>query len=629
MCGIIGILGWGAPPDPHLARTMTRALAHRGPDAEGVVCESHAFGHRRLAVIDLSPDANQPMTDHTGRLLIVYNGELYNFRGIRQTLESEGVRFRTSSDTEVILEAYRRWDVACLERFNGMFAFGLWDADKERLLLARDRAGEKPLFYQPLPDGLVFASELNALRLHPGVSNRLDSRALGQYLAFNYVLAPDCLIEGVRKLEAAHYLVVERDGPLRPVRYWDLATHFQTKRRFRSEGEAAEALTAAIDTAVERRLVSDVPLGAFLSGGLDSSSVVASMAALRDPAMNRTFSMGFGEETYDEREWARIAAAHLGVRDHREQVVSPDMAAILPTIVRASDEPMADTSIVPVYYLAAFAREQVTVCLVGDGGDETLGGYETYIADGLWHTSQAIPRAVMRPVASVVDRVLPVSFAKVGFDYKMRQFLRGHARPFARAHGSWRMIVDEAERPALVRPEHHRDVLASDPLDIFDRHAAAVAGCHYLDQAMYMDIKTWLVDDVLVKVDRMTMAHGLEARAPFLDHEFIEFAASLAPDLKVRGRTTKYLLKRSQARRLPENLIHRRKQGFNAPVSHWFAGPLQALGRAATSARVLGEWFDPATIERWWTEHTARQRDHGFRLFGLTCLGLWLEQQRT
>lgn len=604
---------------------MTCAIAHRGPDAEGVVDTPHAFGHRRLAVIDLSPDANQPMWDTRRELLIVYNGELYNFRELRQTLQGDGIRFRTSSDTEVILEAYRRWGVECLTRFNGMFAFGLWDERRQSLLLARDRTGEKPLFYQPLADGVVFASELNALRLHPKVSRALDPAALGQFLTFNYVLAPSCLQAGVRKLEPAHYLLVERGRTPAPVCYWDLAPHFRQKRRFASEAEASEALLAVLDQAVSRRLVSDVPLGAFLSGGVDSSAIVASMAA-NGGGHHETFSIGFSEDTYDERAFARTAAAAIGVTRHHEQVVSADMAEALPVIVRAADEPMADTSIIPVYYLARFARQHVTVCLSGDGGDETLGGYETYRADRLWHAARWVPGPLTRTAQHIVDRWLPVSFDKVGLDYKMRQFLRGQALPFARAHASWRLIFDAAEREQLVRPEHHRAVLGPDPFAVFERRHAEVRDCHYLDQAMYTDIKTWLADDILVKVDRMTMAHGLEARAPMLDHEFVEFAASLAPDLKVRGATTKYLLKRSQEGRVPASLVHRRKQGFNAPVSHWFAGPLQELGRAATAPRVLGEWLEPAAVERLWDEHSARRADHGFKLFGLVCLGLWMQQ---
>jgi asparagine synthase (glutamine-hydrolysing) len=627
MCGIAGILDWTSPPDANAAAAMTDALAHRGPDAGQVLARPPiVLGHRRLAVIDLSETANQPMPDESGRCWLVYNGELYNFREIRRELDTLGARFRTASDSEVILEAYKRWDVACLERFNGMFAFALWDEGRQRLLLARDRAGEKPLFYQRLADGVVFASELNALRRHPSVSRRIDPSALGQFLALNYVLGPASLVDGVRKLEPAHYLVVERGRASTPVRYWNLADHFKTKRRFQSDDEAAEALRAEVDEAVRLRLVSDVPLGAFLSGGLDSSSIVASMCHLRPPAQNETFSMGFGEETFDELPWARAAADAVGITRYKEKIVSPDMAHALPAIAHAADEPMADTSIIPTYYLAKFARERVTVCLSGDGGDENLGGYETYLADRLLHATRFVPRAVSRAAALLADRLLPVRFEKAGFDDKLRRFLHGHALPFERAHYSWRAIFTPEERLALVRPEHREAVLGPDPFEAYGRHFADVRGCHYLDQAIYADIKTWMVDDILVKVDRMTMAHALESRAPLLDHRLMEFAASLPADMKIRGGTTKFLLKRSQRGRLPGALVSRRKQGFNAPVSQWFNGVLADLGREATAPRVLGDWFDAAAVQRLWDEHRARRRDHGLKLFGLTCLGLWMER---
>lgn len=627
MCGIAGILDWTTPPDQSILAEMTSALAHRGPDATGLV--SHppiAMGHRRLAVIDLSVNANQPMTDESGKFWIVFNGEIYNFRDVRQELVSQGARFHTASDTEVILEAYKRWDVECLQRLNGMFALALWDGVRQRLMLARDRAGEKPLYYCHWPGGLAFASELNSLRRHPAVSKDVAPAALGQYLAVNYVVGSDCLLKGVRRLEAAHYVLIDRDGVRPPVQYWDLAESFRTKRVFRSEAEAAEALTAQLDRAVGLRLVSDVPLGGFLSGGIDSSSIVASMCRAGNADQAQTFSVGFGEATYSELEWARFAARSLGLARHHEQVVSADVVATLPQIVRAADEPMADTSIIPMYFLAKLARAHVTVCLSGDGGDETLGGYETYLADKLHRYTQHVPKALYGFAAVLAERLIPTTFDKVSLDYKLRQFLSGHGLPPARAHYSWRTIFTDDERRALVRREHHDDVLGPDPFASFGRHFEVVKDCHYLDQAMYVDIKTWLADDILVKVDRMTMAHSLESRAPMLDHQFMEFAASLAPDLKIRGRTTKFLLKRSQADRLPNQIIGRTKRGLNAPVSHWFAGAAADLGREATSDRVLGEWIEPGMVRRLWDEHQSRRHDHGFKLFGLTCLGLWLRQ---
>ena len=420
MCGLAGELSWAAPPDVETVRRMTLALAHRGPDGEGVFCRGPiAVGHRRLAIIDLSDAGQEPMLDVHGRCVIAFNGEIYNFRELRRELESDGSRFASRTDTEVILEAYKRWDLGCLARFNGMFAFALWDIARERLLLARDRAGEKPLFYQPLEDGVLFASELQALARSPAVSRRINPAALGQYLSLNYVVDPECMLEGVRKLEAAHCLVVERGRPLRPLRYWSLADAFRDKAQYRSTNEAAEALDALLADAVRLRLVSDVPLGAFLSGGIDSSAVVDAMARLGPPAQTRTFSIGFPEATYDETIEARAAANAIGVT-HRDRTLHPDMAAALPAIVKAGDEPMADTSSVPMYYLAGFARESVTVCLSGDGGDENFAGYETYRADALRRATSWVPRWATWPLAAAADRFAPVSFDKVGFNFRLQ-----------------------------------------------------------------------------------------------------------------------------------------------------------------------------------------------------------------
>ena len=626
MCGIAGILRWHSPPDRETAARMAGSMRHRGPDAEQVVVlSSIVLAHRRLAVIDLSECANQPLADVTRRFWIVYNGELYNFQQLRRDLQRDGVAFATQSDTEVIVEAYKRWGVDCLARLIGMFAFAIWDVRRETLFLARDRAGEKPLYYLPLSDGVAFASEVTALRLHPDAPKSLNPRVLGAYLSTNYVVGADALTRGIKRLPPAHFINVRRDGTAAPSRYWDLAACFHRKRTVTNTGDAADELRQHLDAAVQGQLISDVPLGAFLSGGIDSSSVVASMCALRPPAQNATFSIGFSEDTFDERPFARHVAGVLGTK-HHERVAEPDMAAALPQIVRAADEPMADTSIIPMYYLARFAREKVTVCLSGDGSDEIFGGYETYLADRMFRAVRHAPRAVWR-VARQLWQLAPVRFNKVDVTYKALQFLAASGLSPERAHVSWRGIFDAEERRQLVHRELHHEIFAADPFAEFDAHFAEVRDCHYLDQAMYVDFKTWLADDILVKVDRMTMAHSLESRAPFLDHRLVEFAASLPATLKVRGATTKHLLKRSQAARLPRTIIGRGKRGFNAPVSRWFSGPLAELGREATSPRVLGDWFDAAAIRRLWDDHRARKHDNGFKLFGLVCLGLWMEQQ--
>jgi asparagine synthase (glutamine-hydrolysing) len=607
---------------------MASRLAHRGPDGEGFWRDGPvAFGHRRLAVIDLSDLGRQPMSDVDGRCSIVFNGEIYNFRQLREELERSGARFVSRTDTEVILEAYKRWGVDCLTRLNGMFAFALWDAAEQRLLLARDRAGEKPLFYQPLADGLIFASELQALRAHPLAASGIDGAALSQFLSFNYVVDPRCLVDGVRKLEPAHYIVAGRQGLQPPRCYWSLMPSFGNKARFNSVEEAAESLDSLITDAVRIRLVSDVPLGAFLSGGIDSSAVVGTMARLGTRDQTRTFSIGFAEATYDEVPHARAAARVIGV-DHRDQTVNADMASALPEIVRAGDEPMADSSSVPVYYLARFARQSVTVCLSGDGGDENFAGYETYRADAINRATSAVPRWIVRGLSRLADASIPVTFDKVSLDFKVRQFLRAHGRSADRAHASWREIFSEADKQLVLRPETWKAIRAVSPFEPFERHAAEARALDPLDRSLYVDVRTWLASDILVKVDRMTMAHALESRAPFLDHRLMEFAAALPPDLKLRGLRSKYLLKVNQRKHLPDSIVGRRKAGFNAPVSAWLAGPLHDLGRAATAATTLGEWFDPKAIDRLWDEHRRKIHDHGLKLFGLTWLGLWLTHCR-
>ncbi|MEW6267164.1 MAG: asparagine synthase (glutamine-hydrolyzing) [Thermodesulfobacteriota bacterium] len=628
MCGIAGWLSWEEPPRSEVVADMSEAMSHRGPDARGLVgLGPLVLGHCRLSVIDVSPANNQPLFDHGGRLVIVFNGEIYNFPEIRADLESRGARFRTSGDTEVVLEAYRQWGVDCLARFNGMFAFALWDKARRRLFLARDRAGEKPLFYYPLPGhGLAFASEPRALRRHPQVSREIDPVGLGHYLQLNYTLGERCLTEKMLRLPPAHYLIAEEGRPPTRHRYWDLAGCFHQKKRFASEAEAAEALNALIDDSVRMRLISDVPLGAFLSGGLDSSTIVAAMTRHRPPDQVKTFSIGFDDPGYSEIDQARTMARTLGV-DHHDRILRPDSAVVLPSLVAAADEPLADSSALPTWFLAGFTRSRVTVALSGDGGDECFAGYETYLADRLQAGLAWLPAWFTRGFGRLVDRFWPVSFAKVSFDYKLRQFLAGLNLPPAQAHFSWRTIFSEEERRALMRPEWLavQNQAGADAYEIFKQHLDEVTGCHPLDQAQFVDIKTWLPYDILVKVDRATMAHSLEARVPFLDHRILEFAAALPVNYKLRGWRKKYILKLSQRRRLPAWVLKRRKQGFNAPVSDWFSQALLGFGREALAERRLDQWFDRRAIEELWRDHLTRRRDNGLKIFGLVCFSLWLQ----
>lgn len=622
MCGIAGCVRWDGADAQGEVAAMTTALAHRGPDAGRVEAFGPAvFGHRRLSIIDVDEVANQPMIDAESGMAIIFNGEIYNFREIRRKLEANGVSFRTRGDTEVLLKAFVRWGAGCLEQLVGMFAFAVWDPSRRRLTLCRDRLGKKPLHYVVRREGIVFASELPALRCHPWAGDAIDPAALGQYLSLGYTLGARSFLAKVKRLPAAHILEVTADDPIpQSRRYWDLAPHYRDKSRFSSIGQASEAVGALLDDAVRLRLVSDVPLGAFLSGGLDSALIVEAMARLGDGAV-KGFTMGFDVRGFSEVPEAEATARQLGV-DHHIRVVGGNDATDLEAIVAAAGEPFADTSMVPVHRLAAFAREGVTVALSGDGGDELFAGYVTYSADKLHRATRWLPTWASRAAGAALG-LLPPSQAKVGWDYKARQFLAGHALPFERAHYSWRTLFSETAKRTLVHPDRRDAVCRSDPFDDFAAHFAEVEGCHDLDRAMYVDIKTWLVDDILVKVDRMTMATSLESRAPLLDHRLVELAASLPVEWKMKGFDKKHILKCMARDRLGPEILRRRKQGFNAPVATWLRTSLCELGRDATLSPAMSEWLDRRVVERLWAEHLAGRADHGFRLFALTCLGLW------
>ncbi|MBF0284551.1 MAG: asparagine synthase (glutamine-hydrolyzing) [Magnetococcales bacterium] len=627
MCGIAGRLSWNPPPDPAVTARMIARLRHRGPDGEGMWSDGPiSLAHRRLAVLDLTPAGAQPMADASGALHITFNGEIYNFRALRRELEGKGFVFRSGTDTEVILAAWRAWGPEALQRFNGMFAFALWDG--ESLVLARDRMGEKPLFYYPLSDGgVIFASELKALLADPEVPREIDPAAMSHYLSLNYCLTGTPILRGVRKLAPGCWLRAGQGREAREEEYWNLAAAFQHKRTLPRGGEAAEAeaFNALFEDAVRLRLESDVPLGAFLSGGVDSSSIVAAMGRVGSRGKIHTYSAGFEEKSYSELSHARIMADWLGV-DHRERVIVPPTLAEWERAAWFLDEPMADTSIFPMLPLSGLAREGVTVVLSGDGGDELFGGYSTYMADRIHRWTRWIPSLFTRGMERLSWHFLPVSWDRVSLDYQLRQFLAGHAYPFGKAHYSWRRVRDDGEKAALLRPERREAVLAADPYAPFEAFRQQAAGCDELDQAMYMDLKTWLVDDILVKVDRCTMAHGLEARAPFLDHRVVEYAASLPVSLKIRGMTQKYWLKRSQARHLPPHVLARRKEGFNAPASHWlmkYRAELEPM--LADPASPLASWVQTEEMARLWREHAERRRDNGLRLLGLVMFHYWGE----
>lgn len=630
MCGIAGLIaGPGASPDRAVLTKMTRALAHRGPDAEGIVVEGAVgLGHRRLSVLDLSTAANQPMRDAAGRFILVFNGEIYNFREIRKDLEALGHAFATNGDTEVVLAALKQWGPKALERMIGMFAIALWDSERQSLFLARDRLGKKPLFFGRLPGGgFAFASEPRAVAAHPEVSGQVDEVALAHYLRLNYVPCNRTLFRGVESLPPASYAWFDVAQGLRVDRYWDLAAKFREKRAFVSEEAAAEELRALIDDAVRLRLVSDVPLGAFLSGGVDSSTIVAAMTQTVSSERIFTFSSGFLEDSFDESPLAERLAGEFGLV-HRTQSLDTKSLDLVPAVIAAAAEPIADTSMLPMYFLSRFTRDSVTVALSGDGGDECFAGYETYVADKVHGLARHSPGWIRRQLPVFLDRVLPVDHRKVGWPEKLRRFSAALPLDSARAHAAWRDIFGESELSRVMRKDwqaedaDEADVFA----DYFAGHFADVAGCHPVDQASYVDIKTWLVDDILVKADRMSMAHSLEVRCPLLDHRVVEFAAQLPPEFKLRGFAKKYLLKQSQRSRLPAWVLDRPKRGFNAPVSQWLLGPLRELCEDTLFSAPMRQWFDQTAMQQLWSDHERKRRDNGLKLFGLLTVGLFMQR---
>ena len=626
MCGIAGSLRLGGEEEVQAVNAMTNALMHRGPDSGAVVRRGRAvLGHRRLAVIDTSKSANQPMDDKISGLCIILNGEIYNFQEIRTELEGFGETFYTKSDTEVLLKSYARWGEACLERLNGMFAFAIWNSLDQKLFLARDRLGKKPLYYQNTNEGLIFASELPALLRHPAAGRTIDPRAVGHYLGLNYTLEERCIIREVKKLPAGHFLVWSPEKPLYRERYWYLTDHFRNKRRFGNQMQATEALNELIDDAVRLRMISNVPLGAFLSGGLDSATMVASMIRQKPPEEIKTYTIGFKEKGYSEAGEARATANFLGTT-HNEKVVDAQLGNMFQQMVRITGEPFADSSMIPFQHLSRFAREEVTVAISGDGCDELFAGYVTYIADRIHHFSHFIPRSVSRAVLNISQAIIPITFDKVSFDYKLFRFLEGLSLSPSDAHCHWRTIFTEEEKGQLLRPEANEcQGPEANPATSFRKFFNQVPDLHYLDQAMYVDIRTWLVDDILVKMDRAAMSNSLETRSPFLDYRLVEFAASLPVSYKLKGFTSKHLVKASQVDRLPSTVLKRKKSGFNAPISHWLGQKFGEQARAAIFSQKMTEWFRQDTMEKLWDDHSREIQDNSLKIFGLACLGHWME----
>ncbi len=616
MCGIAGMYNLdGAPLDRSLLRSMTRVLSHRGPDAEGFYENGPVgLGHRRLSIIDVGGGA-QPLANEDGTVWVILNGEIYNFRALRSELESRGHQFSTLSDTEVIVHLYEERGDDCVAVLAGMFAFALWDERRQRLLLARDRLGKKPLYYAHRPGrALTFGSELKAVVTDPEVPRELDLEALDRYLSLLYVPAPGTIFRDVRKLPAGHLLVAShQDVTVRE--YWDLQVAEGPRRRL---AEQREEFLARLAEAVQARLVSDVPLGAFLSGGLDSSSVVALMARASDRPVI-TASVGFREAEYDERPAARLVARHFGC-DARESEVTPDIHGLLPKLVWHFDEPFADSSAIPTYYVSGMARQHVTVALSGDGGDELLAGYRRHF----WDRWEARARRLARPLAAArtIARLWP---SNARGKNALIHLALGADEACARKHAA--ELFRDSDKRALYSDDLAALSTRFDPLAFHRAYFNRCPARDPLNRSLYVDLKTYLADDILVKVDRMSMAHGLEVRAPFLDHRVVEFVAGLPSDVKLRRGTTKVILREAMRPILPPEILAKPKRGFEAPVSRWLRSELRDFTEdILLSGRALQRGlFHPRAVKQLWADHLAGLTNAGHRLWILLMLELWFQ----
>jgi asparagine synthase (glutamine-hydrolysing) len=621
MCGICGIAaGRGGAPDPDALAAMSATLVHRGPDDEGqVVAPPVGLAARRLSIIDLA-GGHQPIANEDGRVHVVQNGEIYNHEILHRELAARGHEFRTRCDTEAIVHLFEEHGDGFAERLRGMFAVAIWDGRASRLVLARDRFGIKPLFYWEAPDGgLAFASELKALMALPGFPREIDMRGLESLLAFNSIPRPLTIFQGVRKLEPGHLLSWSPGGDGVEVRpYARPAPEPVERLRRERAGELATELRGRLRDSVRAHLIADVPVGVLLSGGLDSATLAA-LAAQESGERVRTFSIGFRERSFDELERARLVARRYDT-DHHELIVEPDVAELLTRLAEVFDEPLADSSAVPTYLVSQLASEHVKVALSGEGGDELFGGYYTYVADAIapWAGK---PAAALRPL---IER-LPSSSARVSFDYKAKRFARGGALPPLERHHAWKEIFSPELRAELLAAP---PVPGFDPLDVYRERYTATAGAEPLARLQDVDRDIYLVDDLLVKTDRASMAHSLEVRVPFLDTAVTDLALAVPSSRHLLGWQRKRLLRRAVAPLLPKRILYGRKRGFSIPAAAWLRGELLPFARDVLSPDAIRRQglFRPEAVDRLLTEHASGQADNSRQIWCLMTLGLWLER---
>lgn len=628
MCGICGIVNFEPEPlSAQVLHAMTATLAHRGPDDQGIQLfpSRHqlqvGLGHTRLKIIDLSPEASQPMSSDDGSVALVFNGEIYNYRELRASLEARGVRFRTTSDTEVILRLYETVGECCVEQLDGMFAFAVWDGRRQQLLMARDRVGKKPLFYYMDAARFAFASEIKALAQHPDILLEVNPASFPAFFMYGYVPTPATFYRNIWKLPPGHRLLIGADRRVHLEEYWSPPAPAPSSQHLLAEKEAIGQLRELLTAAVRRRLIADVPLGAFLSGGIDSSIIVGLMSRLTDEPV-RTFSIGFsGDRRFDETRYARLVAERFRTI-HTEFVVEPSSISLIEQLVWHHDGPFGDSSAVPTYLLSRLTRQHVTVALNGDGGDELFAGYPRFYATMLSERVPAWARQLMRRLL----QCLPDRNGHPSISHRLRKLGDSLDLPFAERFTRWSSVCFR-DLPFLFAEQQDEDII---------RHSLAVLQpylerCRYaspLTQLLYLNFRMYLLDDLLVKMDRCSMAHGLEARSPFLDRDLIEFVAALPDRWKLQGCQTKWLLRRAYADLLPSPIVTRGKQGFGAPFGTWFRGELgNYLSDVLLSPQArFRTYLCQPYVQQLVQEHQQGSRDHSLRLWSLLTFETWLRQ---
>ncbi|HEX9264762.1 MAG TPA: asparagine synthase (glutamine-hydrolyzing) [Candidatus Binatia bacterium] len=627
MCGIYGYLSTKENVDPDILRGMGDTLRHRGPDGEGEEIQQAVewglgLGHTRLSIIDLSPAGKQPMCNEDGTIWITYNGEIYNFRELRTELEKNGHHFKSNSDTEVIIHLYEERGVRCLERLNGMFAFAIWDRSEKTLFLARDRIGKKPLHYALYDGGIIFGSEIKALLKHPKVVREIDLGSLNKYLSYEYVPAPGTIFKSIRKVRPGYFLLY-KNGELRTERYWDipLSDH---PIGYKTEDEYVEELREILERSVRSRLVADVPVGVFLSGGLDSSLVAA--MAKRSNKDIECFSIGFDEKSFDERKYAAKVAQSLNLKQNLRIFSTSEMLENLKELPRLLDEPLADASILPTYLLSKMTSEKLKVALSGDGGDELFAGYPTYQAHKLVTYFDSLPDS-LKDAAKSLALSLPVSDTDISFDFKIKQFLRGAGVSSEIRFFRWMGGFIDSEKKELLSDDLKAALRRHNSYEDIFSYLSESGLTKDLERILYLSMKLYLQDDILVKVDRAAMANGLEVRCPLLDYEFVEFACRLPTYYKLKGLKTKYLLKTAARGILPDEIIDRRKKGFGIPIARWLRNELKDFmlnSLEETKVKHQG-FFNYAYIKKLIDDHLEKKQDNRKTLWSLLVFQIWHE----